>query len=326
MRANIIPITLADFENLAYANQSPVTTEAVKSEKSKLLEELEKIDKKYDLPDKTTGSIYDVEYPTTLGMTKKEYTGLSDAEIYEEATKLLSKSYFDRLQNLESELAGEKKTLSEKKEGVKNALSETLNNIEKTYAARREEAENNALKRGLARSSVIMGQIDAFDREKTDASIAYTSKAANEIAALNSEIASLEQKKQNAMKGYELAYAVELQERINEMTTERQKREDEVLEYNNQLAEKESKFQFERENALADKAAEDYKRLEESNDLGIENRAQKEMLTEKVAAAKAYYETMSPKEAYAAFLGDSEMVKHLGVYYDYFLNYLKSRL
>lgn len=77
----------------------------------------------------------------------------------------------------------------------------------------RENANDNMLKRGIARSSIATGNMDALDashlQSASDAESAYSKAVAN----INDSIAKLERDKDTTLGELDLKYAVELEEK-----------------------------------------------------------------------------------------------------------------
>lgn len=180
--------------------------------------------------------------------------------------------------------------------------------------ARKTAAEKEALKRGLARSSIIMNKIEEFDKGKIDSAAKIQSGLAEKLNKIDYNIASLETAREKALADADMQYAADLTKKIKELETERQKNVNEALQYNNTVTEKEAKY-------AADQAAAQQKAYE--NYLKNQKEYDKLILDEKLAAVKAYYDAMPAQEALNDFLKDSTMNRVLKDYYDYMLLYLK---
>lgn len=143
----------------------------------------------------------------------------------------LKKSADEKRAALEVEI-GDTKAAADKK---KKSLSES-------YAVAKENAANEAIRRGIARSSIISEQLADFDAANIKANADIDYAAENSIKQINGEIEELSDKLSDALSSLDMETAIKVNERIQKLKTERQKRSDEVLEYNNKIAEKKASF------------------------------------------------------------------------------------
>lgn len=308
-----LPITQNDIINLSAAS-TPVSTNAVSQQKSDLLKQLSDLDAKF----KNDPLLFDITMPENLGLTKMEYDALTDEQITELAKSQMDAKLADEKVKLENELNKLTTDLTGKKESVSKQSEEIAKAIEQAYEERRKEAENDALKRGLARSSIITGKIEEFDKNKLSDKIKLESDTTNALSNIDLQISSLEAEKNLALENFNITLAAELISKINELKKDREAKEKEVLKYNNEVAEKEAKYQKEKELSLFD--------IEKSRKSDVSNaRLNDYLYSEKAKLVKEFYDKLPPEEALRQIGEDASLKEHLGNYYNYIVQYFKNK-
>jgi hypothetical protein len=253
-----------------------------KKQKSSLLEEFETIDQKYG------GS----------GLQEIEYDPPSDEKLEEIAKAALEGKYAKAMQGIEDKFSKQYDALKEKSESLSQSYGDKLKDIEGYYGERKKEAEKDAIKKGIARSTIAAGQLEQYEREESERKLEAEKGIEEQIGQLNEQINSLESEKEKALAEQDILYAAELANKIYKLKEDRDKKLMDVIKYNNSVREKEKKS------------------------------SEKDFLSaaeEKLAAAKKYFDGMSKAKALEELLSSDEYKKHLGAYYGYLLNYLSNK-
>ena len=285
-----IPIEEEDFLKAMSVASTTENDEEKESAKKKLYEELDSI-----------GAVSNND----SGFEKLDYTPKTDEEIAELATNLTEEKYSKELQNyLDSYNDSEEKTQAQK-ETVKNSGESEKTSVENNYDTSKKEAENQALKRGLGRSSVIMNVLDNYDESKNTQLAAIEKNLNESLAAIDKELLSLESEKKTAMNNLELEKSVELAKKISDLKDERDAKTAEVTEFNNNVTEKILKY--------GNNAAE----ISESDKKNINIKKSKAILN--------YYSGFSAKDAFEDFAKDSSFKDYLGDYYSQLYQLLKAK-
>ncbi len=168
-----------------------------------------------------------------------EYDSPSDEELkksaedelrgYETGGKNAIKNEYDELE----------KELTKNKESSKELFDESNKKLKETYEKTAEALSNDALKRGLSRSSIALnGQIAAsseYNKSASELLHEYNRK----ISDIDRELDGLGTELQKALDTFKIGYAAKLTERINKLKSEREKSEREAIEYNNSLTQRE---------------------------------------------------------------------------------------
>lgn len=132
--------------------------------------------------------------------------------------------------------------LSSSIESARNNAIQQKANLDRLYEAKKTNASNEALKRGLARSSIIINQLEAFDQGKIDEYMKIDRELSRSIDSLNDQINTLNIEKDKALNEYNIAYATKLNNRIKELNDSLLSEQQKVIKYNNEIAEKEAEY------------------------------------------------------------------------------------
>lgn len=180
-------------------------------------------------------------YEKTPKYERYEYDSPSDEEIKKAAEEELSGYVENNERKLRNEYAEREKELGKNMESNKALFDESSEKLKDAYETTTEALSNDALKRGLARSSIALnGQIEA-GKAYRDSAESLIKEYERKRADIDSELAGLETELSSALDSFRIDYAAKLATRINELKSEREKNEREAIEYNNSLLEKEYK-------------------------------------------------------------------------------------
>lgn len=269
-----IPITAERFEALRQSD-------AASEEKEKLDKELKELGKlASNAVNEAVRKEYGAEY-----MKGDERT---DDELEKQAEENARKKVENENRELEKTTAEKIGDLSGKAESKKNALSESEREISARYDEAKKQASNEALKRGLGRSSIILNLIKEYDEGKLKDIGERKSVAAKELEKIDGEIERLGKELKNSLEKTDMKTAFELNEQLTELKKSRDEANEKALVYNNTLAGK-----------LAD-----FRRK-------IENSGDPEMIVENARAqSDAYYDEMLKKiVAYYSKLDSDSVAK-----------------
>ena len=280
------------------------------SKRDKLIDELKKLDTEYKEYEKST----ETKLPETLGLTEKELDRTTDEEIKATLDQKYEGEKNNEMATIRAEAEGEIGELDTKKSGVKTSGEEELADIKSDYASAREDAENDALKRGLMNSSIYegaKGQLDDGEIAETKRSIKDTQDA---LTAIDLEIDVLNQRLQRDLEAYELKHAAKVMKELDKLVAQRDKQNEAAIAYNNTLREKENAYQKQR--AEAEERAK--KEREEKERFELENGYtgyKKENYLKRYELAGAYYRSMPRDRALEELRQDTFAQQYLGYYY-----------
>ena len=171
-------------------------------------------------------------------------------------------------------------------ESAREAQKEETKNM---YQTLKKDASNDATKRGLARSSIVINILDAFDQNMIDEINKINEEISTKVESLNNQKSLLSEQRQNALNAFDISYAVELSTKIDEINEKLAEEEQKVIEYNNQIAEKEAEYESKRNQDTLDRA----EFIEKYGEDAIQNLKQ----DEKFEIALNYLNKLSKSEA-----------------------------
>ena len=274
------------------------------AEKKSLYDSLDKINDDYEKTDVRS-------YNGTVipKLNEKTYDAPTDEEIIKTATEEEKANTARKKQAAEAVAEEKKAALDLQKAGYENYAKESEKRISDSYETAKNNASDEAIKRGIARSSIISEQLKDFDEAKIkDVENAYAT-AREKIAEADEKIVSLTEELSKAVASYDMEEAVKINERINSLKEERTKKQNEVTEYNNALKEKRAK-------TLSSLGLSGMDLVEEKSDEYIAAQ------NEKLQALYKYYRKAANKKE---FLQDAERIrKYVGNDgFEYLSKYIK---
>ena len=167
----------------------------------------------------------------------------SSDDIESEAKNSLAEYRNKELAGIDSGIELKRDALNQNKIDLKENRDSMLSNINATYDRARENASNDALRRGVARSSIVVSILDAFSKDEIDSIGKVEKEYSDSLNAIDFEINALDAQRKQAISDFDIAYAVKLNDKINALTNEFEKKQSEIIKYNNDIAEKEKEYQ-----------------------------------------------------------------------------------
>lgn len=284
-----------------------------------LLDEIERLEK-------TDAGVSKPRLPQTR-LDNMEYTPATDAEIADAAKTELDESRRKGEQAVRDKNAEEAKTFSAQRENYEKALSGALDSLARRYDAAVESANNDAVKRGLARSSIAAvnrGEIESeYLKQNTEIAETYGKK----LSELDAEISALDGKLKTALDDFNLSYATRLDARINELKAERDRKTESVIKYNNEVRQKQAKLDEDRARAEAELYAQELKNKKASTNINDVSAAERDKIYRSVYdAMDKFLSGMDVQQARIELLNHTVYREHLSDYYYYRLydKYVKS--
>lgn len=223
-------------------------------------EELEKIDE-----------FYRNKAGADDGLGLKELDELLDdtREDIEKRVTASADAKYDKLKKAEQDKYDESVRASEKsKSQAQNNFAASESKINSYYDASVTAAENQALKRGLARSSIIIGQLDGIEKSRASDLSSSAANLAKTLSDIDANLNSLEAKRNSALESLDLEYASEVQTEIEKAVSDLNKKKQEVIDFNNKVKQLEGEYGLKKEKQKASiKQAENEFRLKNGMDV-----------------------------------------------------------
>lgn len=279
-------------------------TEKNENETDELLKKLTEAEERY------RNRLEKAQAGSTLQQEKLEYELPTDEEISGAAEREAKKYYEENAAKTNEKYDALREELKAREESRKALTERAEKQIEEIYRERRKDAENQALARGLGRSSIIMGQIEEFDRGRIDDTNKLYAESADALTEIVSELDSLEAKRTAELNALEYDSAGVTEEKIRKLKEERDEKLEEMIKYNNTIAEKQQRYSDSKGGATAEQLAE----LKEAS------------AKEKYAIAKSALDRKTAAQAFETLISDRQYQELLGDYYSYLLNYYRKRM
>jgi len=276
-----IPITKADFESVYKKDETSNSTKTKQKEAIlKNLQTLNELNNKnvWDL----AGEPFEYEYLKPDNTTD------------EQISKLVSDSLSLNNESAKKQIAQEnelkKQELYSKAEKQREDYESDKKDIANAYDNAKRGASNDAIKRGVARSSIIVNMLKDYDLGKISTLNERSNSYKREIANIEDNISKLDQKLQDSLKEMDMKTAIEINEKIQELKDKRDEANQKVTKYNNELTEALNKNKLDYVNSSAMK------------EIVSENTKKSEELKEKIAYdVIEYYKGLSLEEALKDF-------------------------
>lgn len=285
-----------------------------KNKKSKtIMQQFEDVDNKYNTLTSSDGN---------LNLERLEYSKPSDDEIKNKAESSLFDYKNSKISSINDNFETKTENIDQSIEKIKKSEEKDKEEIYQTYQGLKQDAKDDAVKRGLARSSIIVNTLSNYDNGMVNTLLEKSNEVSAKIARYENERNLLEEQKKNALSSFDIEYAVKLQEKIDEINSDILAREEEITKYNNEISELEAKWKKEQEDDNFDKTTELAKLMGEYGTAVFDVLKQ----NEKYAIAREHLNSMTKDEALIEFKNNSAYYTNLGKYnYNKLLDELNAR-
>ena len=259
---------------------------------SDLLSNFKKVDEKYNF----SGD--------ELNLERKTFKGKTDEEIEKQAKDSLQEYKETGIQDIEKSYDDKKSNIDQQMQSTKDQGEEKKKEAISLYSSLKENAKQDALKRGLSRSSIVINILDAFDSKMINEYKKINEEISSKMQSLSNQKSLLDEQKQNALNSFDISYALKLSNKIDEVNEKLKQEEQKILEYNNEIAEKEAEYQAKQK----DKALSYATYIEKYGKNGLNALKQ----DEKVAYAENYLMSLSKEDALDELNNNKVFTSELG--------------
>lgn len=175
-----------------------------------------------------------------VNLQEKSYDAPDDMALRQSAVSELASYRSESEKSIRQKSEAEAAALNAKRDAYADAKRTTETELERQYEAAARAIDNDAVRRGLARSSIASVERGALEREYLNRSAEVAREYGVGMSKLESDIASVDKKLQDALNDFNLTYAAKLNKRLNELKAEREKKMQDVIEYNNEIKRKQA--------------------------------------------------------------------------------------
>jgi hypothetical protein len=267
------------------------------NQKQKSLQETEDEKKKAFLEDvrNTQQQIDEIKNKYVIKLETKPIEKLTEKQLLQNAENEVNSSYDKKIEDLTT--SSNEKIEKLNKANDKAVLKGEVNKaeIEKTYKVLDKKAENDAIKNGIQRSSIIAEKIKTLSKSKIQDMLSVDEEVANTLYENNAQITKLEDEYKKSINNLETSRAVAIKEKLNDLIEKQDKKIVDILNYNTAIKKEE-----ERQNA------------ELQNLYSIEGKAQVDKLEQQKTSYALNYFLNIPKEQAYKELEEDEIKNLLG--------------
>lgn len=218
----------------------PVTAEQYTDleKKKNKAEEKEKLDKELSELSKLASSAVSDAVRKEYGAEFLKTNDVTDEELKKQAEEFTEQKIADEKGKLIRDNEEAVETLNEQAEKRMTDLEEQKKAIEERYSDAKKNASAEASKRGMGRSSVIFNLLKEYDSDKLKAIDEKSTAANDELKNINDKITALNEQLKASLDKADMRTAFEINEKLTELKSARDKENEKVIKYNNSLAEK----------------------------------------------------------------------------------------
>ncbi len=203
----------------------------------RLLDEINNINKSFSTPGQ-------VELNKDVSFDRLEQVTKTDEQLQKEAENSLFDYKTSTINNIkdsattrQNDLLGNIATLNEQTRDNKVKVGDY-------YDQARKQASDDALKRGLARSSIVINTMDAFNNAEIESYKQLDKQLSDKVNAINFEISAINTQKENALRDFDIAYALKLDSTLNKLKQDLADQQTAIIKYNNDIAKAEEDYKI----------------------------------------------------------------------------------
>ena len=318
-KAKINSLTGAVNEKAGEENEKTTTSQDVLGGEqtqisTSLLDELMGVQEKFaGMTDRDLYKDKLVQIAEDLGLEK-----LDEIEIDQDK---LRQEIYD-VKNAETELKKRQLQIDAKNLESENKISDaqdSVNTINSVMDAQKVVAENDLLKRGLARSSIAVMRLGNIEDARAKELIDVQENLSSELSKIESEIMDLNNELDYSLENLDLQLALDVTKELNEKVAELKEKQAEVIEFNNNVSRLEAEYDMKRTSETSEAAKVEKQFAQEYAGKLNELRQQ-----ELEAVANKYLYTLSPTEAIKALISSPQIASMLGdSFYDLYYEHMR---
>ena len=305
LRATNVPVTSAD--------------DAQKKRREKLIKELDKVWDKYT-PRPT------LELEEELVLPRLSHTLKTERQLKDEAKELLSEGQIAERDAYRKGVEELRKNVQRGKSLSKVEQAQDRAAAEKKHNAADETMKSNAVKKGLAHSSVLAEKQDQAKSVRNNEIAAAERKYQNALNMANESENRINRQEIADLKQIDAEHKKQTGETIQSLREEDLKTHAQVVKTNNDAEAKEMAYNKKVKEENAARTAEYERLLAEYESKDAQYVDDMQFFSEMARTIKDFYAHVDPVVALEEFRSDPEMKKRLGKYYNLVYSGLKGRI
>lgn len=292
--------------------------DALQREKD-VVKQLEELDKQYrdSLPEEEEPNLEEL-FPSDSGIREHEYVPESDEELEARAKSAREQEKAADIQKLEDSYGKKAADIASGREDAAEELESTRAKLDGQYAAKSENAKDNALEQGVARGSILSSVLSELSEQKASDMAAADGGYRQKLAEIDDKLATLQKELDSALEQLDIKYAIQLNKDIDSL---KKKRAEETLkweEYNRDVRKQQAEYAYKREEDIAEYLNDLQRKKDEESaremKYGYTGEKQKNY-AQRYEIAYDFYMSLDPSIALDALEASPNMQYYLGYYY-----------
>lgn len=301
-----------------------------------VVEQLDELDRQYresveDDEDEDLTEELEKLFPSDSGYREKEYDAQTDEQIEQQAKAEKDAEKQQDTEELQRRFESDKQKLEGSKDSSDKSLKDSYAELEKLYEELKQRTRDDALKRGVARGSIVSSEVKELENDLRGDRAQARQSYLDSVNDIDRKLKQLQADKDSALEQLDIAYAAELAQRIEKLKADRDKQVEKYEEYNQDVRRKNAAYAAKRERDIAEylrerdkeKQETQRKREELENIVGYTGE-KRENYAKRYEIAYQFYSSLSPDIASDALMASPNMRYYLGEYhYNQLLRSLK---
>ena len=259
------------------------------------------------------------DLPEYLDLDEKTFEETSEEEIEKQAKAEADAKYEAMKNEAEKELDQKVSGVESQKKTAEETALDLQSETNMQFDKAREIASNDALRRGLARSSIVLLELSQIEEARAGELLDIQKNLLDSLAGFETDLQNLATDHEKAMRELDLAKAAEISANIQKKMESLEKTRNEVLEYNNKVKELEHKY-----NISIDEAREKLVEQNKEETAKLNKNIEEAKKNEQIALLTNYYAQFGKERALAELATDTNIAQKVGmdVYYIVYRNVL----
>lgn len=243
-----------------------------------------------------------LEAPKNLGLEKIDVPSKTNEQIEKEANNLVSEKYETSKQKSNSNFNNKIDEILKANENMILKNEQNKKDINSYYDASKKETENQALKRGLARSSIVIGELASIENSRANELSNLLSSFQNSLDENEKQIQKYTQEKEQAIEELDIKKALEIEQKISSLLDEYEKTKNDAISFNNNVDKLEAEYRLSFEKQKQEKQKE---ALKMQKTYGT-NYQEEEMRQKQYDFLENYLDSLEPSYALNILLTNKE--------------------
>lgn len=278
------------------------------------------LNKVYEIEQKYLSGDY-IDLPDSLGLEKVEVPNKTKEEISNQAKNEITSKYDLTKEKSNQSFQNKIDDIIKSNQSLISKNQENKNQINSYYDASKKETENQALKRGLARSSIIIGELASLEGSRANELANLLNSFQTTLDANQKKIEEYQAQKQQAIEELDIKQALEIEQKISDLTDEYNKARQDAISFNNNVQKLETEYEFEKQARKQELQHEALK----IDSTYKKNYIEQEMRQKQYDFLKEYFDSLEPSYALNLLLTNKSFKDILGNRYPLLYQHIAER-